>query len=66
MIPKRWPTTQEAFSPERRNVLDDTKASVWPDPETVEAMREDLERWRAKRRARQQGGEMADSAEQPA
>jgi hypothetical protein len=60
MMPaKRWPTIEEGLRAVREGILDDSKVSSWPDPETVEAMREDLERFRAERQADQQNGKTA-------
>ena len=53
MPAERWPSIEEALRTAREGVIDDTKVASWPDAATVEAMREDLERFRAKRLAEQ-------------
>jgi hypothetical protein len=48
---KRWPTIEETLQGAREGIIDDTTATTWPDAATVEAMRADLEQFRAKRGA---------------
>jgi hypothetical protein len=47
----RWTSIEDTIRLTREGVVDDTKVTVWPDAETVEAMRQDLEQFRAARRA---------------
>jgi hypothetical protein len=66
MSAKRWPTPDESLRAAREGILDDAKVSSWPDPATVERMREDRERWRTSRRANQKAAEKSPRTEQPA
>jgi hypothetical protein len=54
MTANRWPTIQEILDHAREGILDETTATVWPDAETIEAMRKDLEQFRASRAAQQE------------
>jgi hypothetical protein len=51
---KKWLTIQESLDLIRQGIIDETTVTVWPDRATREAMRKDLEEFRASRAARQE------------
>jgi hypothetical protein len=51
MADKRWHTIEETLRGAREGLINDTKVTIWPSREMVEAMRADLEQFRAKRAA---------------